>query len=186
MKFSKLMNILIVFLIILILIEMVILMIQNRRLKAQIVALRKEVPRLIIGDYAPLIEVINLKGEREFINFDKMNQEILLFIQSPSCIPCDKNFIFWRRLSYQLKDKVRILMIGLKELKDARNLRSYFRMDIPVYIPKNKEKFIRDYKVSNFSQTILIDRKGKVKWIKASELNGDDYFKLTELVMKNK
>jgi len=69
-------------------------------------------------------------------------------------------------------------------LEGARNLKSYLKVDIPVYIPKNREKFIQDYRIRNFSQTVLIDEKGKVKWVKANELNADDYFKLKELVFK--
>ena len=183
MKLKKLVNFLIGILILLILVEMVILIIQNRKLKAQIIALRKEIPHLIPGDYALPVEVINLEGKIEFINFNN-KRKTLLFIQVDSCIPCDKNLIFWRRLSYQLKDKARVLLISLKELEEARNLKLYLKVDIPVYTPKNKEKFIQDYKISKFSQTILINGTGKVKWTKASELNADDYFKLKKLVLK--
>jgi len=96
MKLKKLVNFLIGILILLILVEMVILIIQNRKLKAQIIALRKEIPHLIPGDYALPIEVINLEGKIEFINFNN-KRKTLLFIQVDSCIPCDKNLIFWRR-----------------------------------------------------------------------------------------
>ncbi|MCP2519684.1 hypothetical protein NLB65_01265 [Candidatus Aminicenantes bacterium AC-335-B20] len=181
MKYKKLVNFLIGILILLILLEIVILIIQNRRLKAHIIALRKEIPHLIPDDYAPPIEAVNLDGKIEFIDFNN-NKKTLLFIQTNSCIPCDKNLIFWRRLSYQLKDKARVLLISLRELKDARNLKSYLKVDIPVYTPKNREKFIRDYRISKFSQTILINGKGKVEWIKTGELDGSDYYELRELI----
>jgi hypothetical protein len=184
MKFKRPINILIGFLILMILIEMVTLIIQNRRLKAQIIALKKKVPHLIVGDYALPIEVIKINGEEEFINFNNNYQKTLLFILSSSCVPCDKNLIFWRRLGYQLRNKARILLISLGEWEDMHNLKSYLKVDIPIYIPENKEKFIQDYRIRNFSQTVLIDEKGKVEWIKANGLNADDYFKLRELVLK--
>ena len=66
MKYNKLINFFIGLFVLLILIPLMLLIVQNRKLKGQIVLLRKEIPHLIVNNYAPPIAVIE---EREFLYF---------------------------------------------------------------------------------------------------------------------
>lgn len=177
MKYNKLINFFIGLFILLILIPLMLLIVQNRKLKGQIVLLRKEIPHLIVNNYAPPIAVIE---EREFLYFHNNSKKTLLIIFSTFCTNCDKNLTFWKRLDHQLKEKVQIIAVVSKGVEQAQTL----KVNFPIYVPEDINGFINDYKVSNSSQTILINKEGEIEWIKVGELNSDDYLKIKELALK--
>lgn len=174
-KFKKSTFFFIGFFVLLILIHLILLIIQNRKLNSQIIFLKKEVPHLLKGDYAPPIAVI---GKRKSFNFNSKNKKSLLFVFTTFCIHCDKNLTFWKRLSYELKPKTQIIAIVTKGMEQSQNL----KVNFPIYVPEDINRFMNDYRVSDYSQTILINREGEIEWIKAGKLNSDDYFKIKELV----
>jgi thioredoxin-related protein len=147
---------------------------QNRKLRKENLVLIKRAPHLIVGEKAP---PITLLGQEEILNFTNRNKKTLLLIFSSSCLSCDKNLVFWKRLDNQLSNIVRIIAIVPKGIEKAKNL----KVNFPIYVTKNIEQFINKYKLFNSSQTILVDKEGEVIWIKAGELNRDDYLKIKEL-----
>ncbi|MEW6457231.1 MAG: redoxin domain-containing protein [Acidobacteriota bacterium] len=181
---KRLINYLIGFFVLFILIQSGLLIYQNNKLKSQIKTLKTSAPHLLIEENAPQIKAIDLNGKEENINFSTINKKILFFIFSPSCVPCEKNFVFWQRLNLKLKEKVHAMAIIIGELDDVKLLKQAKKIRFPLYIPKEKDKFISNYRISNFSQTILIDEKGKIQWIKAGNLDGDDYNRIKELALR--
>lgn len=182
-KSKTYLSILMGFLILLVLVEMLFLIIQNKKLKEQIIALRNEIPDLIINDYAPTMEVIKLDGELLFMDFIEIHSKSLLFILPKSCATCEKNLLFLKRFSSQLKDRVQVLAIVLGRTDRAQDLKNNLKMDFPIYIPENENRFSYNYRISNFSLTFLINERGRIQWIKKGDLNSDDYFKIKDLVI---
>lgn len=160
------------------------LAIQNNRLRNQIQAVREGVPNLLINDHAPSIEIIKINGEKDFIEFSHKDQKHLLFILANSCNPCEKNMHFWKRLYFQLKDHVQVLGIVLEGMNQAQSLMKDLKVGFPVYGLDENSRFKKSYRVSNLSQTLVIDEQGRVEWIKTGDLNGDDYQKIKKLALR--
>lgn len=172
-----------VLLITILLIEAYFLISQNNRLKRQLATLRNSGHHLLIDELAPSIEVVDLEGKSENINFSKINKKSLLFIFSLPCVPCEKNFAFWQRLYATLKQDAYIVAIAMAELNEAMFLKNTDVIKFQIYIPKDKNKFGSSYRVFALPQTLLIDNKGKIQWIKLGNLNGDDYNEIKKLVL---
>lgn len=180
---KKILDLIIGLVILLILIQFGFLITRNRNIRNQTTQ-RFHSP-LLLNSHAPAIRVVNLDKRKETISSRSMNEKILLFILSSSCVPCENNFPFWNRLSLQLKEKIRVIGIIIGELDEAKIIEQTKRVHFPLYIPEEKGVFISDYKVLNLSQTILIDEKNRVQWVKLGNLNADDYAEIKKLASDN-
>ncbi len=134
---------------------------------------------------APPIKALAISGKPEIIDFSQTDKKKLLFIWHPSCSLCEENITFWNRFSHQLKDKVQIIGILTCGLEEAQLFERTKGINFPLYIPTDRQGFITNYKVLNFSQTILIDERGKIQNMKAGRLDRDDYVEIKQIALNH-
>jgi hypothetical protein len=159
---------------------------QNRNLRNQVIILRKQIPNLLTNEIAPSFEATDLNGLKETIIFFNEGKKHLLFVLSNFCNPCEKNVVYWKKLYNQLKNDADVIGIVLSGRRQALALRDDLGANFSLYAPEGTDKFMNDYKISNLSQTMLIQGNARVEWIKTGDLNGDDFLKLKSLVLNKK
>ena len=158
---------------------------QNRSLKIQNSIYRKQVSPLFIDDDAPSIEVTNLAGFKETIRFGYRGNKSLVFILPKSCVPCEKNIVFWKRLYEQVINDIEVIGVIVGGMQQAVALRDVMKVGFPLYVPENADRLAEDFKVSVLSLTLLVKEDGKIGWMKGGDINADDYLELKDLVLKN-
>jgi hypothetical protein len=158
------------------------LFIRNHELNNRINALRARLPNLTENDLAPSIELLGINGERELVDFGHGGVKHLLYILANSCNPCERNMPVWKRLAHQVKDKARVISIVLGGQRQAQSLRGNLDLESAIYFPGENSNFAKLYRVTNASQTLIIDEQGRIKWVKSGDLRGDDYLEIKALI----
>jgi hypothetical protein len=142
--------------------------------------IRESLPYVSVGEKIKKLEIVGINNKK----FDesllkKSKKPILILIFSRPCSPCDKNIIFWNKISDLLSDKVLAIGIIIGELTSALDLSEKVKLNFNLYVPKDIDDFVKSFRLKLFySQTIVYLK--TVKIVKIGELSNKD---ATELII---
>jgi hypothetical protein len=142
--------------------------------------LKNALPYLLVGEKIDYFDVISVDDQstetgETYLSDDKPS---LILIFSRPCTPCDKNIIYWKKFSSILSDSVLIYGIILKDLSEAINFSKNARLNFPLYVPKELNKFIKKFRLKfKDSQTIVCVGK-EIKYLKLGNISGEDAVKI--------
>jgi hypothetical protein len=126
--------------------------------------------------YFDLIEVNKEKSEAKMISESILSNKkpSVIFIFSRPCTPCEKNIVFWKKIQKILSNKIEVYGIVINTPSDAFDFVNKVELPFPIYIPKDRDKFINKFRLHwKVSQTIISIKK-LVKYIKIGNLTSDD------------
>lgn len=120
--------------------------------------MRNSLPSLAIGEKIKYFDLISTDGNKiDLTNLNNKGPSVICIFSRP-CSPCDPNIEIWRSIKSILKDKVKIYGIAITDLSEAKELLEKKYVNFKLYIPLDKDKFIKDFHIrSDYSQTILYD-----------------------------
>ncbi|MEO7658773.1 MAG: TlpA disulfide reductase family protein [Pyrinomonadaceae bacterium] len=112
-----------------------------------------------IGDALPDIEAKNLDGTSASYSYSKDRHPTVLYVFSPSCGWCEKNFENIKALSEQKGDDYRFIGISISN----KNLLEYVakqNLRFPVLMDPSPNTVLA-YKLGGTPQTIVVSKEGK-------------------------
>ncbi len=158
---KKHLNVILLGAVILLAIEVLYLVYQNRQLRAMINNLPQFTP-LTRGEKVPALRAQDIDGRLVTLNYSPVQPRTLLFWFSPDCAYCKDNFNFWNRLFLDREsDSLRFLGVCACDTDEARLLVDEYRMEFPV-ICVNEPYIISTYRGNVLPQTVLIGPDGLI------------------------
>lgn len=136
---------------------------QNRNLRRSLRVMERE-RRLEQGSVVPPLRGLDLDGKVVQYGFDTDPRSTLLFVLSPKCGVCDRNWINWQKIIASAReDEYRLLFanIDLERLPEEY-LSKHGLVKWNVIDEVDPQSKI-DYRIGYTPQTILIDSRGRVQ-----------------------
>ncbi len=149
--------------------EIVLLIKQNRELKAEVGELREQVahgqqvyPSLEEGEVVGPLAATALDGSPSTISYDAVYEDTILLVFSPSCPACNENMKNWKRLEkrYPNEDK-RLFYVSTAGADETRDFVASYGIAAPVLIPEDVS--MPGYKISHIPTTLVVAPGGTVK-----------------------
>jgi len=114
----------------------------------------------------------------------KKNELSLVFVFSEPCSPCNKNLLYWKKISAIFSLKIPIYGVTLKIYKKNDRIKKAIKANFNIYVPLNLNKFKKTMKLnSNLAQTIIL-KKNLIYYIKLGDLDPNDYFEIVRKINK--
>lgn len=150
--------------------EIVYLVYQNRKLSALIEDPRKYFKTLAADEIVPSFAAVDLNGNDIDLRYSPEAPYTMLFWFAPTCASCELNIEFWNRL-YREHNTEKLRYVGLcaGNLQEARNFVADFGVEFPAVCAKDAF-VIEAYKGNVFPQTMLLSPEGSVMGLWAGAL----------------
>ena len=140
----------------------ILLGLQNRKLKNRLELLSHTPVSLQINEKVPVLRIRSLMNEYREIDFEKTESVTLLFVFSTTCPSCVKSLAIWNEITDSVKGShLTIMGISIHDSSKTALFLKHHALNFPVYLAKDTS-FERDFKVESVPQTILITRRGFV------------------------
>lgn len=150
----------------------VVVAVQNRRLEARNLALRRAQFSISAGEHVPPAWIPATNGDSLLLAPPGSRQ--LLYVLTTSCQYCLQSLPAWRHLTKRLEQRseVSAIVVSLDSLEATSNYVRLHGIDLPVGILRDDriKSFYRAYAVP---QTVLIDRGGRVVYSRPEALGVD-------------
>jgi len=113
-------------------------------------------PYFIKGEKIKYFDLVDMNGKEINAQLLKKDTPSIIFIFSRPCSPCNRNIIYWRRMSDILKGKVNIYGIVLDSISNAKIFASKSELNFPIFVPQDLSGFIKRFRIKlNLPETIL-------------------------------
>jgi peroxiredoxin len=144
-------------------IEIIYLILQNRRLQQALTNPRTYFRTLTKNQQVPSFRGADVNGKKVFITYTPSSPHTIIFWFSPGCHSCDVNIGFWTELyqKYQ-NENLRFFGLCVSGPEETRKFIKEFGISFPV-IMMSDPILVESYKGNVIPQTLLIDPEGKVK-----------------------
>jgi peroxiredoxin len=131
---------------------------------------KSSIPYLLKGEKIPDVDLID--KDANLIDPLKIRQGVsVIFVFLRNCSPCDKNIVFWKKITKLFKDNISTIGIVLKPPTEAFSFAEKSKLNFKIYIPDDLPGFIKDMRLKiNQSQTIVL-QDGRVKRVKMGDLD---------------
>jgi hypothetical protein len=158
-------------------VELVLLIKQNRELKAEISTLQADLasareqtlPTFQIGEVVEPLNVVSIHGEPAQITYDDESLDTVLLIFSPNCPSCAVNMENWKELEALLNRELdRIYYVSTMGGEETLPFIEEHQPDGPVFI--SDDNALLDYRVTYIPTTMEIGPGGVVKNVWVGEL----------------
>ena len=160
-------SILLSIIIILMGLEIIYLVRQNRQLRSLVAESHRTIKTLAPGDTVPSFVGRDIYGNTVSIQFAPVRPHTLLLWFSSSCSACGENLSFWNEL-YQgySADVVHFLGMGVGDLTEIQAVAADFDIKFPV-VCANDPFYRETYRGNIYPQTLLISPEGVVRdtWV---------------------
>jgi peroxiredoxin len=147
--------------------------------------LRSSLPYLLMREKIEYFDLVDMDANEINSSVLKGKAVSVIFIFKPSCSPCDKNVIFYKKIANILRNNDRISFYGivLNNANKAVNFAEEAQLPFKVYIPQNLKKFRTKMRVKlNLAQIIVYT--DKVEFLRLGELSSTDAVKILEMIKK--
>ena len=143
-------------------IEILLLVKENRQLRASLSARRGPFQVLNPQETVPPLVGIDPKGEEVRLEYPSQKQTVLYWF-STGCPSCEHNVEFWKQV-YQKYQSPTLRFLGVTSAGEekAEEITEKFQFEFPVLIVSDYS-LLDQYKVEVIPQTMLIDRNGMVR-----------------------
>ncbi len=135
--------------------------------------LKNALPYLLENEKVEYFDLVGMDSQT--VNAKVINSEkpSVVFVFSRPCSPCNKNLVYWKKLTMLLKGKVNVYGIVLDNVTAAYNFSEEAKLNFNIYVPEDLPKFISTMRIKlNYPQTIIY-HKG-VKFQKLGLIKGDE------------
>lgn len=137
--------------------------------------LRKQVFSLSPGEKIPAIELIDMNEQIQDIYSVQKKKLLFIYIFERPCSPCNRNIIYWKRISEIMEGDAEFVAVLIDDLPKALEFSQKKKTNFPLYVPTNRENFVRAMKIkSNAAQTILVN-KSVVERVILGDMDGENY-----------
>jgi len=169
--------------------EVVFLVIQNRSLEKTIENAPRAgssepfemPPTLEIGDRVPPMELVDIKGNVQDLDIQR-DKKKLLFAFSTQCHACQDTIETWLELNENLEGAVEVAGISPDSTAELSSYSDQQALAYPVFTG-NATVVKQNFKLSVVPQTILLDEKGVVMGIWKGTLNRDQLDTITRMAL---
>ena len=170
--------------IVLLAIEVVLLMQQNRELKSAVRAMSSEtVDPLRPGDSIQTVGFQTMDGRRGELSYTDPGKKYLLFVLSTSCPHCERNLELWSELvAFDSNRRCNILGLCVDELQATLDYSAEKHLPFSLVSVAVDTGFHRKYRVSGVPETILVDGNGRVERTWLGELNSEQRDEIKKLI----
>jgi peroxiredoxin len=141
--------------------EVVFLVIQNRRLQAQIVALTRSPETLKKGEKVESVNLVSISGAKEELSFGADAPHRLLYVFNTRCPACQKTLPVWKQLAAEMPTLIQVMGIANDSLSAITNYQKEHALNYPIFVVADT-LFKSKYKISLVPQTMLLDGSGTV------------------------
>jgi hypothetical protein len=143
--------------------------------------LHSHIPNLLQDETIKYFDLLDKDGRELDISALNTQNPVLLFVFSRPCTKCNKNIIFWQKLTEIAQNKVDVYGIVLDDLGKAFEFEEEAKLNFKIYVPENIKKFEKNLRIKlNFSQTIVYSN--GVKYLKMGNLQGEETVKIIKLL----
>jgi peroxiredoxin len=166
-------------------VEMLVLVQQNRDLKRQLNAIGtpKSIEFLKSGEQVGPITLESINGQEVNLSFNDLRKQILLFIFSTTCPHCQRNLSKWEDISQKLAQRskeINVMGVSIDNLDKTKKYCLDNKLNYTTLIADTV--FERLYKVHAVPQTLLIEGGGKVKNNWSGELTSKEVKELMSTI----
>jgi peroxiredoxin len=165
--------------------EVVFLVIQNRRLQAQIVLMRNYHPpeTLKVGDKVVSVNLRSLDGTLETLSYGAGMPTRLLYVFNTRCPTCQYTLPIWKNLAAEMPASVQVLAVTSDSLEATIKYQQRHALNYPVFVAADM-LFKRNYKIPYVPQTMLLDSSGTVQGIWSGVLQDSQIVQIREIVQQ--
>ncbi|MDP3025586.1 MAG: TlpA disulfide reductase family protein [candidate division Zixibacteria bacterium] len=159
---SQLWSIILIVLVLIMGVEILFLVQENKKLREALSHSRGPVKILSPEEEVPSLAGVNLKGEEFKLTYPSSKKTVLFWF-SPVCPSCEENLEFWKEI-YQNHSSENLRFVGVTSFgKDkTEEFVKKFQLTFPVIIVSDLS-LLDKYKVEVVPQTMLIDTSGTVQ-----------------------
>jgi cytochrome c biogenesis protein CcmG, thiol:disulfide interchange protein DsbE len=155
-------------------VEDVLLILQNKQLKATINTLTTpQMEPLKTGDRLEPVKIQSFDGSRSDLIYSDSTKKYLLFLFSTTCPHCEKNIPIWQSLIASMDNHIKILGVSTQKLNETKQFIQGKIVNFRIVTAYEDTSFQRKYRVIGVPETILIDGEGKVEKVWMGELQPD-------------
>lgn len=153
-------------------IQVVVLMRQNKELKEERGLTAQETIKE--GEY---LELLGLTPVTNGALLDTISRRQLIFVFTTRCPFCKETLPMWQSFADTLTHKTSIAVFGisLDPLQETQTYLDQQGIAFPVFIPSDKESFSNKNKLHSVPQTIIRNSDGLVEKVWRGRLTVDDY-----------
>lgn len=163
-------------LIVLLTVETILLIKQNRELKIMLksMSMISEVEPLKPGERVEPIKVQALDGSMSELSYNDPSRKYLLFVLSTNCPHCEKTLVNWKHI-VERNTNDRCSIVGLSVHNLDETIKYISKKDVSFYLASvfADTSFNRKYKVSGVPETILVKGDGTVEKVWIGELSDE-------------
>jgi peroxiredoxin len=144
-------------------IEIIYLVIQNRRLSGIISDPKKYFETLSVDEVVPSFTAQDINGNDVSVRYAPGEPHTVIFWFGPTCDYCEKNVDFWKRISSEYSsDRIRFVGMFAGNPGEAKEYVARHALEFPVVCADNS--FIVDsYQGHVLPQTVLINPNGTIR-----------------------
>ena len=155
-------SIVLIVLVIAMAVEILLLVMENQKLRLALTARRGPFQILNPQETVPPLVGIDPKGEEVRLEYPSQKQTVLYWF-STGCPSCEHNVEFWKQV-YQKYQSPTLRFLGVTSAGEekAEEITEKFQFEFPVLIVSDYS-LLDQYKVEVIPQTMLIDRNGMVR-----------------------
>ncbi len=167
-------------------IEDVLLIFQNRELKAALKGMTTEpVEPLKHGERIESVKLQTLDGNSVELNYNNSDKKYLLFVLSTSCPHCEKTLPVWQSIASKKMDNCNIIGIVMQNLDETKKYVTTRNVNFVTVSAEADTSFSRKYKIGGVPETILINSDGTVEKSWVGELSGEQEKEIETLLGSN-
>lgn len=156
-------------------VEVVLLMLQNRELKTQFNTMIKgqfNTDTLNVGERVENFEMMRMNNTPLGITYLDSTKKYLFFVFSTTCPYCEKNLEHWKYLEGDNHDEsLRIIWLSIHDLDKTREYVGKKNLNFDIAVADTS--FSRKYKIGGVPKTILIKGNGTVEKVWTGVLDAE-------------
>jgi len=164
-------------------VEVVFLVIQNRRLRGRIAALYRQRETLKEGEKVPAVDLLSLSGTLEKVSYGAGMPHRLLYVFNTRCPACQNTLQAWKQLAAEVQASIQIIGVANDSLTATVKYQREHSLNYPVFVAADT-LFKKQYKISFVPQTILLDSSGTVQGIWTGVLQDSQLVRIRETAFK--
>lgn len=162
-------------------VAVVLLTLQNRRLKNAIetIAEIRQPEILPVGSEVPPLRLKSLAGDDRSLEFSDGDPTLLFFFRT-DCPACQKTRPAWNRLAAKLQDRAEVLAVSSEPMETLRAYEGERSPSYPLFTVERST--LADYAITVVPQTLLVGREGLVLGVWPGELTPRDAAAIERIV----
>ncbi len=163
-------------------VEILYLMVQNRKLSSIIEDPKKYFNVLSQKEVVPSITAMDINGNEISLRYSSDAPYTLLFWFSSGCEACDDNLIFWKSIYDEFNsEKIRCIGMCVDAPEEAKEFTDQYGLEFPVICARD-QYILESYKGNVLPQTVLISPVGTVLGVWPGALEKGQQGKITALL----